>query len=126
MVYERTGAPNLLVGLNNDPSNGWKTVTVQTGFGANVHLHDYSGHSGDVWTDGAGKVTIGIPPNHNGFGYVCYSRAGIDKPNAVVRKTTTQVFEGAEDLDIATGGWRRDGDDRQDLVRCRICSRAGA
>ena len=106
VVYERTGAPNLLVGLNNDPANGWKTVTVQTGFGANVHLHDYSGHSGDVWTDGAGRVTIGIPPNDNGSGYVCYSRAGLDKPNGVTRKATTQVFEGAEDLDIgpAVGG----------------------
>ncbi len=45
-------------------------------------------------------MTLGIPPNDNGSGYVCYSRAGLDKPNAVTRKTTTQVFEGGEDLDI--------------------------
>src|SRR5215471_3419620 len=32
VVYERTGWPNLLVGLNNDTSNNWKTVTVATGF----------------------------------------------------------------------------------------------
>jgi alpha-amylase len=100
VVYERMGWPNLLVGLNNDPSNGWKTVTVPASFGANVHLHDYSGHAGDVWTDGGGNVTIGIPPNDNGLGYVCYSRAGLDKPNPVRRLETTQVFEGAEDLDI--------------------------
>ena len=106
VVYERVGSPNLLVGLNNDPSNSWKTVTVQTGFGPNVQLHDYSGHAGDMWTDGQGKVTIGIPPNHNGLGYVCYSRAGIVKPNAVPRFAATQVFEGAPDLDIgpANGG----------------------
>jgi len=100
VVYERTGPPNLLVGLNNDPWNGWKTVTVATGFGANVHLHDYSGHAGDVWTDWQGYATIGIPPNDNGLGYVCYSRAGLEKPNPVVRHSTTQVFEGADDLDI--------------------------
>ena len=92
--------PNLLVGLNNDAFSGWKTVTIPTGFGGNVHLHDYSGHAGDVWTDQWGNVTIGIPPNDNGTGYVCYSRAGMDKPNEVPRWATTQVFEGAEDLDI--------------------------
>jgi alpha-amylase len=101
VVYERLGAPNLLVGLNNDIANGWKTVTVQTSFGPRVHLHDYSGHAGDVWTDGNGKVTIGIPQNTNGTGYVCYSRAGLDKRNEVHRHPTTQIFEGAADLDIA-------------------------
>lgn len=100
VVYERTDYPNLLVGLNNDMFNGWKTVTVQTGFGGNVQLHDYSGHSGDVSTDWAGNVTIGIPPNDNGAGYVCYSRAGQDKPNVVTRLATAQLFEGADDLDI--------------------------
>ena len=86
VVYERTSWPNLLVGLNNDTYDGWKTVTVQTGFGANVQLHDYSGHAGDVWTDGQGNVTIGIPPNNNGAGYVCYSRAGLEKPNPRARR----------------------------------------
>ncbi len=106
IVYERTGWPNLLVGLNNDQFNGWRTVTVQTGFGGNVHLHDYSGHSGDLWTDQWGNATIGIPPNDNGNGYVCYSRAGQDSGFAVPRLATTQVFEGAPDLDIgpAIGG----------------------
>ena len=106
VVYERTGAPNLLVGLNNDMFNGWKTVNVQTAFGPNVHLHDYSGHAGDVWTDGNGNATIGIPPNNNGLGYVCYSREGLGKPNQVDRLATTQVFEGGGDLDLgpAVGG----------------------
>ncbi len=100
IAYERTGAPNLLVGLNNDPSHGWRTLTVATGFGANTHLHDYSGHAGDLWTDGNGNATIGVPPNKNGEGYVCYSRAGQDRANPVHRHATTQVFEGAADLDI--------------------------
>ena len=106
VVYERIGSPNLLVGLNNDMFGGWKTVTVQTGFGANVPLHDYSGRAGDVWTDWQGRVTIGIPPNDNGHGYVCYSRAGLERRNEVQRYEATQVFEGADDLDIgpALGG----------------------
>ena len=59
-----------------------------------------------MWTDWQGNVTIGIPPNDNGRGYICYSRAGLDKPNPVHRFATTQVFEGGEDLDIgpAVGG----------------------
>jgi len=98
VVYERQGAPGLLVGLNNDIWGGWKAVNVQTGFGPNTRLHDYSGHSGDVWTDGGGRVTIGIPRNDNGHGYVCYSRAGQDGPNPVRVEPTTQMFEGARDL----------------------------
>lgn len=106
VVYERTGWPNLLVGLNNDNSNAWKTVTVATGFGGNTQLHDYSGHAGDLWTDAQGNATIGIPPNNNGLGYVCYSRANLGNASSVQRYPCTQVFEGAEDLDIgpAIGG----------------------
>jgi alpha-amylase len=100
VVYERTGFPNLLVGLNNDMFSGWKTVTVQTGFGPNAHLHDYTGRAGDVWTDGNGKVRMGIPPNNNGQGYVCYSRASQDPKDRKNKLTTTQCFFGAEDLDI--------------------------
>ena len=72
-AYERTGGDHLLVALNN---NGVEDhmVTVNTGFGANLMLHDYTGHSGDVRTDGSGKATIKIPKNNGGLGYVCYSR----------------------------------------------------
>jgi alpha-amylase len=101
LVYERSSWPNLLVGINNDPSNSWKTVTVQTGFGSNLQLHDFSGHAGDVWTDGDGRATIGIPPNVNGLGYVCYSRIGINQGFTVNRRSTRQVFAGAEDLDTS-------------------------
>jgi alpha-amylase len=106
IVYERLGWPNLLVGLNNDMSNSWKTVTVATAFGANTQLHDYSGHAGDVWTDWQGNATIGIPPNNNGAGYVCYSRTNLSRPNPFQRLACTQDFEGAADLDIgpAVGG----------------------
>jgi alpha-amylase len=100
IVYERQGYPNLLVGLNNDQYNGWRTLKVQTGFGSNVQLHDYTGHAGDLWTDGNGLATIGIPPNDNGAGYVAYSRTGFGRPFPVLTHRTTQVFFGAADLDV--------------------------
>jgi alpha-amylase len=99
-AFERLGYPNLLVGLNNDMWNGWRTITVQTAFGPNTQLHDYTGHAGDVWTDYNGVVTIGVPPNDNGMGYVCYSRTGYGQPFSLRPQMVTQVFEGADDLDI--------------------------
>jgi hypothetical protein len=99
-AYERLGGAHLLVGLNNDPDNS-RTISVATGFGSNVALHDYSGHSPDVVTDGNGSVTITIPRNQNGGSYVCYSRQGLGGTTfEIVSRPVTQDFEGAEDLDI--------------------------
>jgi galactose oxidase len=98
-AYERLGPPNLLVGLNNDP-NGPRTINVFTGFGPNTALHDYTGHGPDTVTDGNGAVTITIPPNNNGLGYVCYSRAGFGGGFAVNTQPVTQDFDGAADLDL--------------------------
>lgn len=105
-AYERLGGPHLLVGLNNDP-NSSRTITVGTGVGSNVSLHDYTGNSPDVVTDGNGSVTITIPKNQNGRSYVCYSRQGLGGTGFdVVPVSITQDFEGAKDLDIpaATNG----------------------
>lgn len=101
VVYERQGAPGLLVMLNNDIWGGWKKVYVQTSFGPHVLLHDYSGHcENDVWTDGNGGALIWCPPNDNGAGYSCWSRRGLSKATVTDSWPTTQVFEGADDLDI--------------------------
>ena len=97
--YERQTYPNLLTGLNNNGSTS-RTITVQTGFGNNVPLHDYTGHSGDVTTNGSGSVTITIPANVNGAGYVCYSRAGIAGGFSTAGYSVTQEYAGAQDLDI--------------------------
>jgi galactose oxidase len=97
--YERTGSLRLLVALNNDP-NATHTIRVATGFGPNVHLKDYTGHGPDVFTDGGGVVSISVPPNMNGLGYLCYSRVGQDKALPVASHAVTQDFEGAADLDI--------------------------
>jgi galactose oxidase len=98
-AYERTGGSRLLVALNNDPS-GTHTIEVATGFGANVHLKDYTGHSPDVFTDGGGNVTINVPPNVNGLGYVCYSHVGQDRVLTPASHPAVQDIEGALDLDV--------------------------
>jgi len=98
-AYEREGGSRLLVALNNDPS-GPRTIHVATGFGSNVHLKDYTGHGGDVFTDGGGSVTLQVPANVNGLGYMCYSVVGQDRPLPTGSHATTQDFEGAADLDI--------------------------
>jgi alpha-amylase len=98
-TYERLGGPHLLVGLNNHGAAP-RTITVDTGFGANAILHDYTGHGGHVRTDARGHVTITIPRNDGGRGYVCYSRAGIGGDFAIQGHSVTQDYEGAQDLDI--------------------------
>ena len=98
-AYERMGGAHLLVALNNDPG-GPHTIRVDTGFGANVGLHDYTGHAGDVATDGSGAVTLTVPANRNGLGYVCYSPQGQDRALNPGSHGVTQDFEGAADLDI--------------------------
>ena len=70
-VCERMGygsAPGCVCFFSNDQWNE-HTVTVQTRYGANVRLHEYSGHAGyssDIWTDRDGRITRRIPRNVNG------------------------------------------------------------
>lgn len=102
-AYERLGGRHLLVGLNKD-KHASRTIHVGTGFPPNTVLHDYTGHAGDVRTNDHGAVTLTIPRNAGGLGYVCYSVTGITSPPIIiVGSPVTQVFEGAEDLDIKPG-----------------------
>ena len=98
-AYERMGGAHLLVVLNNDPA-GPRTIHVDTGFGTNVSLHDYTGNAADVSTDGTGAVTLTVPANVNGRGYVCYSIQGQDRVVTPASHSVTQDLEGAADLDI--------------------------
>jgi alpha-amylase len=97
-VFERMGGKRLLVGLN-DQGNP-QTVRVQTSFGTGVLLHDYTGHAPDVVTERGGTLTLTLPSNRDGDGYVCYAPAGISGGFAVMPKRTTQEFFAARDLDI--------------------------
>jgi alpha-amylase len=97
-VFERQGHPGLLVALNNDQWTS-ATRTVQTSFGSNTQLHDYTGKHGDVWTDGQGRATFTVPRNENGRSYLCFSRVGYGQGFALNRRSTTQTHFGAVDLD---------------------------
>jgi alpha-amylase len=101
IVLNRTGDPGLLTAMNFDTWNP-RTIECSTTFGPNVQLHDYTGRHPDIWTDWEGCASFTIPSNvdRNGQSYLCFSRAGIDQPIDVNRRTTTQVFFGAPDLDI--------------------------
>ena len=108
VVIERDGnggaigtSAGLLTCLNFDTWNA-RTITCATSFGANVQLHDYTGHHGDIWTDWQGSATFTIPANAyaGGQSYLCFSRAGAGKPVEIRPRGVTQVFFGAKDLDI--------------------------
>lgn len=104
IIIQREWWPGLLMAVNKDTWNA-RTVTVQTSFGPNTHLHDYSGHHGDIWTDSEGRATFRIPSNANSAGrsYLAFSVAGITgKPVPPPAIWTTQTFEGADDMIIPT------------------------
>jgi alpha-amylase len=102
-AYERMGreigGKNLLVGLTDNGASP-QTITVDTGFGPNAALHDYTGNGPDITTDGDGKATITIPANANDNGYVCYAEVGIIGGFSPAARETTQEYAGAPDLDI--------------------------
>jgi alpha-amylase len=99
-VYERQGGKHLLVGLNNNIGYDYKLYNVQTGFGANVRLHDYTGHCPDVTTNASGKVNLDLPPAINGQGYCAYAPAGLTGSFTAPQNATTQEYDGAVDLDL--------------------------
>jgi alpha-amylase len=72
-----TWSGGLFCGFSSDPIN-YRNVWVHTPFGPNRHLHDYSGHGPDIWTNQDGWVNITFGPNEFGSAqnYVAYSPAG--------------------------------------------------
>lgn len=99
-VYERTGGSHLLVALNNNIGYDYWVYNVPTGFGANVQLHDYTGHSPDIYTNASGQVTFDMPVATNGNGYSCYAPVGLGGSLTAPQNSTTQEYDGAQDLDI--------------------------
>jgi alpha-amylase len=80
-----------------------RPITCQTSFGPNVQLHDYTGTHHDIWTDSHGNAAFTIPSNAHSRGqsYLCFSRSGLDAPNRVTARSTTQTIFGAPDLDVS-------------------------
>jgi alpha-amylase len=99
-AYERLGGSHILVGLNKDEGTT-RTITVQTGFPPNHELQNLIDDAGPrVRTDGRSMVTITIPKNAGGRGYVCYGIPSTITGFAPHPIVTTQQYEGAPDLDI--------------------------
>jgi alpha-amylase len=98
-IFERVGGGHLLAGLNKDP-NANRPITVQTGFPPNTRLQEFTGHGSGVSTKSDSQVDITIPRNENGNGYVCYAMPRELRMPARAAHATTQVYEGAQDLDI--------------------------
>ena len=117
-VYERQGGSHLLVGLNNNIGFDYR-LTCQAGFGGNVRLHDYTGHSADVFTNSDGTVNLDLPAAVNGQGYCCYAPAGITGSFPVSNLAVTQEYAGAQDLDI------KPADNTALVQTCRLFVGAG-
>jgi alpha-amylase len=102
IVLNRTGSPGVLTALNFDTLTA-RTITCATSFGPNAVLHDYTGKHQDIRTNDRGDATFTIPSNafSRGQSYLCFSRAGLDAPNRVVGRATTQWIFGSADLDVA-------------------------
>ncbi|MES1250182.1 MAG: alpha-amylase domain-containing protein, partial [Chitinophaga rupis] len=86
----------------NDNTNTWQHATIQTDFGANVELHDYSGaNSSDIWTDASGKATIYVPPcdgSNTRRGYCIWGPTGKSGTFSPTQRSTTQEWELSDDL----------------------------
>jgi alpha-amylase len=118
-AFERLGGTHLLVGLNKNAGTA-RTITLQTGFAPNQELQNLTDdHAPHVKTNNHSQVTITIPRNLGGAGYVCYGLpTKIDAPFHRTAIATTQVYQGAKDLDIkpAVAG--------QTIQVCRIFPKA--
>jgi len=114
-AFERLGGSHLIVALNKDVG-ATRTITVQTGFGANRELQNLTDDGARrVKTDGRSQLTLTIPRNAGGGGYVCYGApTAIGAPFDRAPASTTQVYEGATDLDI------RPAIDGEAVQVCRI------
>ena len=99
-AYERVGGSHLLVGLNKD-ADTTRMITVQTGFGPHQELQNLVDDAAPrIKTDANSNVEITIPKNVNGLGYVCYGVPVTIQKFERRPIATTQVYEGAADLDI--------------------------
>jgi alpha-amylase len=92
LVIERAG--KAVIGLNDNGTAAQK-ATVQTEFGANVPLHDYSGSTADdVTTDGTGKLTVTVPARS----YCVWGPRGVGGGFTGHPRRTTQEFQLDDDL----------------------------
>ena len=98
---ERLGlqdAPGGVSIFNNDQYNRY-TRTIQTSFWGGTRLHELSGKGDDVSCDNHGNITVNVPENENGFGFLNYAMWTPPEGYSFRALRTTQRFYCAEDLD---------------------------
>jgi alpha-amylase len=103
-VHERTGQdglPGCVCAFNNDQWSAY-TRTVQTSFGPNQEMQEYTGNGSyrNIWTDAQGRLTFTVPRNVDGMSYLVFGRPMGDVGFGWRSMPTTQTFFGAIDLDI--------------------------
>jgi alpha-amylase len=98
-AFERLGSQHLVVALNKDAGTSRK-ITVQTAFPADMALQDFALHGQPLRTDAQGNLTLTVPKNVSGLGYVCYARPAQITPFDAKGVPVTQEYEGSSDLDI--------------------------
>jgi alpha-amylase len=82
-----TWSGGLFCGFSSDSVSS-RSEWIHTPFGPTRHLHDYSGHGPDIWTNVDGWANFTFPPNSFGSAqsYVAYAPAGVDAPVPVAAK----------------------------------------
>jgi alpha-amylase len=104
----QVGMPGLLGVISSEPIEK-RVIQVQTAFGANVRLHDYSGIAetqglpGHAWTDSGGRVELHLPSNEFGKAqcYGAWSLDGVPNSPPPPQRSTRHSFIAARDLDVA-------------------------
>jgi len=126
-VHERIGSdgrPGCVCAFNNDQWNAC-TRTVQTVFGPNQEVHEYTGNGSyrNIWTDGQGRLTFTVPRNDNGMSYLVFGKPIGNVAFGWHSRSTTQTFFGAVDLDIPP---LRDGECDVGWIWCAAGTRLSA
>jgi alpha-amylase len=96
--FQKTGGKQAMVFFNSDQNNPY-TVTVPTSIPDSTVLTDYTDHNVTA-TVINGKLTITVPANINGRGYLVMAPPGITGSFAASATTAIQEWDGAEDLSI--------------------------
>ncbi|RCH53882.1 hypothetical protein DJ568_15185 [Mucilaginibacter hurinus] len=97
-AFQKTGGSQAMVFLNSDQQNDI-SVTVNTTIPNGTVLTDYTDHDANA-TVTNGQITVKVPANINGRGYLVLARPGITGTYKIPSADITQEWEGNKDLGI--------------------------
>ena len=94
--------PGCVCFYNNDQYNTYE-ITIQTSYWPNTLLHEYTGKHEDIRVDSNSRITVTVPKNNNGYGYLIFAVWIEPKAYSWTSKQTTQTFYCANDLPDTVG-----------------------